>query len=226
MWCFLFTKTVNKILTLIKKDISIELKNSNVISGILLYVVSGILITYVVFDANISVKNWCVLYWLIFMFSSITAVSKSFVQEDKSRNIYYYLTAKPQHIILAKIIYNVVLLLLVVAIHTLLYMLMLGNPINNILLFVASVILGTSCISSILTLISAIASKASNNFTLLSILSFPLVLPVLVVLQKLTEWSLLGTQSNVPLNYLLAILLLTIAIISLAYILFPKICNE
>ncbi|MGZ6540000.1 MAG: heme exporter protein CcmB, partial [Bacteroidia bacterium] len=70
-----------------------------------------------------------------------------------------------------------------------------------------------------LTMVSAIASKASNNFTLMAILSFPILIPLLIVLIKLSKNAIDGLE-HWDMNYLLVLMFLNIIIIALSYLLF------
>ena len=72
----------------------------------------------------------------------------------------------------------------------------------------------------------AIAWKASGNFALVAVLSFPLALPVLLIVIKLTQFALTSFLWADALKFLLILLLLNFIIIVLAYILFPFIWKD
>jgi hypothetical protein len=50
--------------------------------------------------ASFQVPVWNSLYWIIILFSAVNAVAKSFVQEHQGRQLYYYMIASPEAIIL------------------------------------------------------------------------------------------------------------------------------
>jgi len=98
-----------EISVLIRKEITLEWRQKYALNGILLYVVSAVFITYLSVGAkmgNLSIPTWNALYWIIMLFSAVNAVAKSFVQEHQGRQLYYYMIASPEAIILSKIIYN------------------------------------------------------------------------------------------------------------------------
>ena len=104
-----------EISVLIRKEVTLEWRQKYALNGILLYVVSAVFITYLSVGAkmgNLSVPTWNALYWIIILFSSVNAVAKSFVQEHQGRQLYYYMIASPEAIILSKIIYNTALTLI------------------------------------------------------------------------------------------------------------------
>jgi heme exporter protein B len=78
----------------------------------------------------------------------------------------------------------------------------------------------------VLTMVAAIASRASQNFSLMAILSFPIVLPLLATLMKISgmamqsmEWTGLG-------GFILILLTIDVAVIMLAYLLFPYLWRD
>jgi heme exporter protein B len=90
---------VKEILILLRKDIRLELRNSYAISGILLYVFSTIFIVYMAFQ-KVQPDVWNALFWIIILFAAISAIVKSFVQENSSRQLYYYSLVGPIAVIL------------------------------------------------------------------------------------------------------------------------------
>jgi heme exporter protein B len=100
-----------EISVLIRKEITLEWRQKYALNGILLYVVSAVFITYLSVGAkmgNLSIPTWNALFWIILLFSSVNAVAKSFVQEQQGRQLYYYMIASPESIILSKIIFYVI----------------------------------------------------------------------------------------------------------------------
>ena len=100
---------VHEIKHLVLKDIRLEVKQKYAINGIILYVVSTIFVCYLSFSRIIEPETWNSLFWIILLFASVSAVSKSFVQEGRGRQLYYYSIASSQSVILSKIIYNLLL---------------------------------------------------------------------------------------------------------------------
>jgi heme exporter protein B len=183
---------VNQIGTLVKKDITLEWRQRYALGGIVLYVLSTVFVIYIALSLENSIQNlekktWSILFWVTILFAAVNAIAKSFTQENKERFLYYYTIASPQAIIFSKIIYNTALMLLLGFICMGIYVLMIGNPIAHYGMFLTAVILGGSGFSFIMTMVSAIASKAGNNTTLMAVLSFPLILPLILVLMKFSR---------------------------------------
>jgi len=216
----------NEVKHLIGKEIRLELKQKYVLNGILLYLVSTIFVTYLAFDRIIDTDTWNSLFWIILLFVAVNGISKSFIQESPARHLYYYTIASPQAVLLSKVIYNLLLMTILSVLSFIFFLLLMGNMVVNIPLFLTTLVLGSLGLASILTMVAAIASRASNNFSLMAILSFPIVLPLLGTLMKVSKSALSAAQWSG--NYGFIIILLTIngAVIILAYLLFPYLWRD
>jgi heme exporter protein B len=210
---------IKQVKYLIAKEIKLEMRNKYALGGILLYVVSTIFVSYLSFKQIVTPATWNALFWIILLFASINAIAKSFISETRGRLLYLYTLTSPQAVILSKIIYNALLLTVLSTLCLSVYSLFIGNIIQDMPLFLITLLLGSFGFSSLLTMVSAIASKASNNFTLMAILSFPILIPLLMVLIKLSKNAIDGLE-NWDLNYLLVLMSLNVIIVALSYLLF------
>lgn len=172
---------------LLRKELVLELRMGYAISGILLYVLSTVFIVYYAFFQGVnSPMLWVTLFWIIMLFASVNAIVKSFVQENGARQLYYYTLLDPLAVIVAKMIYNISLLLFLSLLTWAAMAFILGNQIVEFSAFLLALFLGSVGFSILFTFVAAISSKADNNSTLLAILSFPLVIPILMTLIKLS----------------------------------------
>lgn len=204
---------------LVFKELSLELRNKYALGGILLYVVSTVFVSYLSFKQIINAPTWNALFWIILLFASINGVAKSFIGESRGRLLYLYTLASPQAVILSKIIYNSLLLLIISGLCLLVYSIFVGNLVQDMPLFILTLILGSFGFSSLLTMVSAIASRTNNNFSLMAILSFPIMMPLLMVLLKLSKNAVDGLE-RWDLNYLLVLGCINVIILALSYLLF------
>ena len=99
---------------LVRKEIVLEWRSKYAFNGILLYVVSTIFVCYLSFK-KVDPITWNALFWIIMLFASVNAIAKSFLQENKGRQLYYYSITSAKAVIISKIIYNVLLMLLLSA---------------------------------------------------------------------------------------------------------------
>ncbi len=215
---------LTSIATLLKKDILLEWRQRYALNGILLYVASTVFICYLsigIKTSKLSPFTWNAVLWIVLLFASVNAVAKSFLQEKSGRMLYYYTLASPQAIILSKIIYNTGLLLVLSSIAYLFYSVVLGNPVENSGLFFGNVLMGAIGFSTTFTMISAIASKADNSSTLMTILGFPIIIPMLLMLMKISKNAIDGLAPSVSYDALIILTALNVMMVALAYILFP-----
>jgi heme exporter protein B len=152
----------------------------------------------------------------------INAVAKSFLQESRGRMLYFYSIADPGEFVLAKILYNLVLMALMNLVTLLLFMAFMGNPTSNTWQFIGISFLGGFGLSLVFTMLAAIASKAQQQASLMAILGFPLIVPQLLLLTRLSRLAYAEVfREGVALQVVLLLLALDLAIVVLSVILFP-----
>ncbi|HTN20517.1 MAG TPA: heme exporter protein CcmB [Pelobium sp.] len=210
---------------LLKKEIVLEWRSKYALNGILLYVVATVFVCYLSFRTTPPLV-WNALFWIILLFAAINAITKSFVQESKGRLLYYYQIASPQAIIIAKIIYNMLLMILMSAIALFFYSIVFQNEVGDKLLYFGAVVLGAISFSSVFTMISAIASKANNNGTLMAILSFPVIIPVIILIIKLSKNAMDGLDRSVSLDEIGVLTAINLIVITVSLLLFPYLWRD
>lgn len=205
---------------LLRKEFLLEFRVSYAISGILLYVFATVFIVHEVF-IRVPPQTWNALFWVIILFVSINAVVKSFVQESGQRQLYYYTLLDPLAVILSKIIYNVLLLLVLSFLVWGTFVFIGGNPVRAVNEFILALFLGALGFSITFTFIAAIAAKGENSATLMAILSFPLIIPILLTLVKLSANALRLLQDSTVGNDILILAAIDLLLVALALVLFP-----
>ena len=88
-------------------------------------------------------------------------------------------------------------------------------------LYTISIVLGALGFSAIFTLIAGIAAKSDNTSGIMAVLSFPIVLPMLSMLIKLSKNALDGLALSASYDEIMVILGIDFIVISLSYLLFP-----
>ncbi|MEP6928038.1 MAG: heme exporter protein CcmB [Ginsengibacter sp.] len=212
---------MSKIFTLLKKDFLLELRQQHTFFGILLYVASTIFVLYLAMgQPESTVYNG--IFWMIQLFVCINAVAKSFLQESKGRMLYFFSITSPVSFIVAKLIYSTLVMLLMVFVSLLLFRILLGNPVNNYFQFIAIACLGGVSLSFVFTLMAAIAAKAQQNAAVMAILGFPLIIPQLLLLIRLSKVAFGEVfREGALLQISLLLIAMDILVIVLAIILFP-----
>ncbi len=217
--------TLQQVKTLVYKDIVLEWRSKYAINGILLYVVSTVFVCYQAFK-SVDTLVWNALFWIILLFASINAISRSFTQESPYRQLYYYTLVNPSAIILSKIIYNSLVMILLSTIAYTVYSITFKNPIGDPLLYSLTVLLGSISFASVFTMVSGISAKAGNNSTLMAVLSFPVIIPLLIVLIKLSQNALTGLDRAISTGEIIVLLAINVITITISLLLFPYLWRD
>ncbi len=187
----------------------------------LLYLVSTVFITYLIFKQLEDLSTWMALFWIILLFASTNASVNSFRNETGRQFYYYYSLCSPQELILSKMILNALILIALGFLNLAFFALWLGNPIENLGIFSLLVFFGSMGFSGTLSLVSAIASKTNNNASLTALLAFPIMLPLLLSAIKGSMLCGLGFGWEECKVYIALLALINLVIVALSYVLFP-----
>jgi heme exporter protein B len=198
----------------------LEIRQQYSFYGIVLYVASTIFVLYLAMGQP-EEKVWNGLFWMIQLFISVNAVAKSFLQESRGRLLYYYSLAGSRDFILAKLIFNGMLMVVMTATSLALFALLLGDPMANPWLFVFISCFGGMSISLVFTFLAAIAARARQNAALMAILGFPLLVPQLLLLMRLSNIAFSDVFQSGLGSIVLLLAAFDILVIVLAIILFP-----
>ncbi len=208
------------ILALIKKDVLLETRQQYSFYGVILYIASTTFVVYLSMGQP-EEKVWNGLFWVLQLFVCINAVAKSFLQENRGRMLYFYTIASPTHFVIAKLAFNAILMLLMNLLSLAVFTLLLGNPISKMGEFLLISLLGGISLSLVFTFLAAIAAKAQQQAALMAIMGFPIIIPQLLLLMKISSAAF---SSAIQLGWwqMIGMLIgLDLMIIALAYILFP-----
>ena len=117
---------------------------------------------------------------------------------------------------------NVVLMLVMNMINLVLYTAFLGDPTSSFLTFMGISLLGSLGLSLVFTMLAAIASKAMQQASLMAILGFPIIIPQLMLLVKISKTAFSEIfRDGALLQITLLLIALDLAVIFLAVILYP-----
>lgn len=208
------------IVALFKKDLLLEIRQQYSFYGVLLYVASTIFVLYLAMGEPED-DVWNGLFWMIQLFVCINAVAKSFLQESRGRMLYFYSIAGPRDFVLSKLVFNALLMLVMTLLSLLLFQLLLGNPLRNPLQFVGIACLGGISLSLVFTFLAAIAAKAQQNAALMAIMGFPIIIPQLLLLMKISSTAFSSVIQAGLSKMVLLLIGLDAMVVVLAIILFP-----
>jgi len=142
-----------------------------------------------------------VLLWIVVFFAALAGLDRSFVKEEESHTApLLRLAASPHVVWLGKLVFNLILIYLLMAILVPLYCILMGFQIQMVGWFVLILVLGGYALAVITTIVAAIIARAMTRGALFSVLSLPLLLPLMIFLIQGTtgvaEGSLEVVQST------------------------------
>jgi len=208
------------VIALIKKDLLLEFRQQYTLYGIFLYVASTIFVIYITMGQP-EEQVWNAMFWVVQLFVAVNAVAKSFLQESRGRMLYFYSIAGARDFILSKIIFNGLLMMVMTLLSIGLFSLLLGNPVYNMWQFAGLALLGGLGLSFIFTFLAAIAAKAQQQAALMAVMGFPIIVPQLLLLGKISKIAFSPALFQGLISIIGLLLAFDVLIIVLALILFP-----
>lgn len=209
-----------------QKDVLLELRNKYALLGIFIYVISSVFICYLSFGFITDEKVKVALFWLIILFAIINAVVKSFSSDLNQLKMYYHTLTKPVNILFAKILFNALLALAIGIINLAAFYFLFENFKVQISLFLITFFLGTIALSSAFTVVSSIASQATNGAALTAILGFPVIAPIIILIIQLSNEAINMHSIADEWEMLCGLALMIVITKALGYLLFPYLWRD
>ncbi|MCG6949857.1 MAG: heme exporter protein CcmB [Acidobacteria bacterium] len=167
-----------------------------------------------------------VLLWIVIFFAALAGLDRSFVKEEESHTApLLRLAASPTAVWLGKLGFNLILIYLLMAILVPLYCILMGYEIVLVGGFVAILVVGGFALAVITTIVAAIIARALTRGALFSVLSLPLLLPLLIFLIQGTSGAA-GGDADVVSNSIRAVVSMGGIMTIVSALLFPTVWND
>ncbi len=180
---------MTRIIAIIKKELLLDARQKNLILALILYTVTNSYVAYKAFF-NMPKMSWNSVFLIIFLYIGLNTILKSFGGRYSNRYLHYYSYYNPVELLIAKIIYNFVLLFILSAFLGLILLLFTNHQMADWSLFLLSLLAGCFGISCCYSVISLMSVKSNTNATIFSVLALPLAFPILLTMLKLNANSL------------------------------------
>jgi len=173
----------SKSLAVFLKDLKSELRTRYAANAILMFaLVTVFAVSWAVGGVGLNSTLQASFLWIVIYFSSLSGLSQSFVKEEESKTAMALRLYCPAAAVLGgKMAFNLILLSVLNLITIPLFGVFVGLDIHNFPLFIIIIVVGSLGIVSTTTLVAAIISKASVKGALFAVLSFPLILPLMMM---------------------------------------------
>lgn len=213
--------------TVLKKDLSIEWESKSSINALLAFV--GISFLMVAFTAKFDQLNPSVrsgLQWIIVLFAALTVLWRTYVIEfDRRTNHLLQLYVPAIQVWLSKGLLNTIFTFLVSVVTFLFFFLATGQHIESISLLLLTLTLASVSLGFVSTFLSMLIAESKNRSSLFAIISIPVLIPWMLLVQDLTQASyLLGWQDGVW-NEIFALLGYTGALVSVSLVLIDAVAE-
>ncbi len=218
-----------KAIGIFKKDWDSELRTRYAINALAMFILVTLsVILFSVGQQSLTGELTGGLLWVVIFFSAMSGLSRVFVsEEERGTSLTLHLIAKPATIFSGKLIFNLLLVFLMNLVIFFLFLSFFDSfTIENYSIIVLSFFFGNIGIAIASTIIAAIISKASAKGTLYPVLSFPILLPLILILIELTDYAIVGASLNEAFVDIAILIIYDIIMLTASYMLFDFIWND
>lgn len=176
------------------KELLIEFRTRYAWSSLVMFALTTLACISMAIGGNVlSPLLDAILFWIIVFFSAMAGLGRVFIHEQEvgtmnTLRIY----ADPQTVLFGKLIYNIVLLIALILLVLPCYVIFLDIEIFWLWYLFLILLFGSIGIAAVSTLIAAIVANTESKGNLFTILTFPIILPLLLMVIKLTERTLIN----------------------------------
>lgn len=184
---------MKKAYSLFLKDLYSEIRTRYAVNALLMFIVVAIsVILFAIGQEKITPFLSGGLFWVVIFFSAMSGLSRAFVSEEERGTVLtLQLLASPVTVFSGKLLFNIILVFAMNIVIALLYSALFESfLIQNYNLFILAFLLGNIGMAAASTIIAAIIAKAGSKGTLYPVLSFPILLPLVLILVEVTKFSM------------------------------------
>ena len=181
------------------KEVKTEWRNRYAINGIIVQLVSAVFIVSLCFQ-SIKPMTWNALYWVILLFSAVNAIARSFIQERHGRLLYYHSLVRPLAVLYSKMLFNSILSIVIAIFGYVVFSTLLGGVAADTLRFGGLALAFSVGVGLLFTVVSAIASKTKAGGIIMPLLSFPLIIPMILVTVTAGVFTVTGDYTDYTQN--------------------------
>jgi heme exporter protein B len=161
--------------------------------------------------------------WIILLFAATAGLPRLFVAEEETHTATALrLAATPSALYCGKLAFGLALIAALEVLTTPLYLAMVQLPVARPGLLAATLAVGGFGLASASTLIAVMVAQARGRATLFAVLLFPVLVPLLVMVVKLTQEAVTGEPAGAALTQLV---LYDASVTVAALMLFPAMWN-
>lgn len=171
----------NRIIKHLRKDFLIELRNRSAVNICFAFAgITTLAVSLACGGIRLQPNIQSILFWIIIFFSGMSGLAHIFIrEEEEGTSLFLAIHSIPEEVYLSKLLFNMLFFLCISAVISPLYIFFMQALPVHIMKFCFTVLSGSIAIASVSTILGAMVAKADNRGTLFTVISFPLMLPVL-----------------------------------------------
>lgn len=210
------------------KDWRCEFRTRYALNTVLLFALTTLVVVSVALgplgaDAQARGAVLPMLLWLILLFAAAAGLPRVFGhEEEKHTATALRLAATPSALFVGKLAFSLTLFCAIEALTAPLFLAMMQLPVADPWRFVAALAAGGYGLAAASTLVAAIVGQARGQSTLFAVLSFPVLLPLLLLAIAATRAAVVGDAAGAELSQLV---LYDASMTIVGLMLFPVIWN-
>jgi heme exporter protein B len=215
---------LNNVIKHLQKEFLMEVRNPGTMGvAIAFAVVSSLSVGITSRGIPLEPRANGIIFWIISYFSAMNALSHIFTREREDNTILFLkIHSKAGDVFIAKLIFNVIFFIIIQSIVTGVFLFFSGIEVSRLGLFITISMAGGLSLSLTTTVIAAMVSRGIGKSSLLTVVSFPISLPVLWILITTTT-SLLGNEPVSLVKPLIFLLAFSFLMTTVSFTLFPGI---
>ncbi|MBS3938528.1 MAG: heme exporter protein CcmB [Peptococcaceae bacterium] len=191
-----FCSLIKAAWTVFRKDLRCEFRTPLNFSILMIFAVTVLMVvSFAVGGIALDPTLLAALLWVMLFFTAMTGVARAYVQEEETGTaLVLRLATDSAAIYIGKVLYSFVLLVGVAIVVVPLYLVLFSVAPAMPLALAATVVLGCLGIAVTGTTFSAIVAQVTAQGSLMTVLSFPVMLPLLWIAISTTSTAFAGSN--------------------------------
>lgn len=217
----------------LRKDLKLELRNKSIFGTLIIFVLSTLLLVLFAMGQNdLGPKAHAGLLWIIILFTASLGLGRTFLSEqERGTVIFLKLHTQALMVYLGKLLFSFLTILCANSVSSIVFLILVGVEVIQTGLFILTIFLGTLGLAGATTLLAAIISKTARGGSLLPVLLFPLLVPLLLTAVEATtlcflEQPLIGDPWNAAIEPLVTMISFSGVVIAASILLFDYVWEQ
>ena len=184
-------------LAVCSKDIRVELRDRVALNSVLLFSVTAlIIVAFAPGSGDLRPVMKAAMLWIVLFFAAFSGLAHVFLHEEEAQTVIpLRMAALAGAVFAGKLLVNLVVVAVVCAVVSPLYVALLDVQVESWTLFLAALLVGAWGLGTAATVIGAIVAKARGKGALYGALGLPVVLPLLLLCLRATSLSLTADRA-------------------------------